>query len=216
MRDEFFLAIRVAAFALSFEGLGLFGGERPRAAYAALAPCEPLMRLQRKVEGAARQAGIAVEGRRYLPHVTLGRFRPPGLEETMRLERAVASAMGFRTGPMQVAEFVLYESTLARGGSRYDVLARYPLGSADAREAEGSRGPLAGVMRSTCGRRRGADAPASRSPGDRPGRVAAPGGRCPSAEDLHAHRQACGPNPTGSESAGSPIRLAGTTTSIQR
>jgi 2'-5' RNA ligase len=125
---EFFVAIRVGAFSLSFDGLGLFGGDRPRAAYAALAPSEPLMRLQRKVEGAARQAGIAVEGRRYLPHVTLGRFRPPGLEEMMRLERAVASAMGFRAGPMQVSEFVLYESTLARGGSRYDVLARYPLG----------------------------------------------------------------------------------------
>jgi RNA 2',3'-cyclic 3'-phosphodiesterase len=125
---EFFLAIRVPAFSLSFEGLGLFGGDRPRTAYAATTPCEPLMRLQRKVEAAARQAGIAVEGRKYLPHVTLGRFRPPGLEDTMRLERAVVEAGGFRAGPMPVGAFDLYESTLGRGGSRYDLLARYPLG----------------------------------------------------------------------------------------
>ncbi len=125
---EFFAAIRLPPFSLDFHAVGLFGGDRPRAAYAAIAPSEPLMRLQRKVESAARQAGIAVEGRKYLPHVTLGRFRPPGLEDTMRLERAVAEAGGFRAGPMPVSEFVLYESTLGRGGSRYDVLARYPLG----------------------------------------------------------------------------------------
>lgn len=125
---EFFSAVRIPAFALEIHGLGLFGGDRPRTAYAAIAPFDPLMRLQRKLESAARQAGIAVEGRKYVPHVTLGRFRPPGLDDAMRLERAVAGAGGFRAGPMPVRDFVLYESTLGRGGSHYDVLARYPLG----------------------------------------------------------------------------------------
>lgn len=125
---ERFAALRQPAFALEVAGLGLFGGDRPRTAYAAIAPCEPLLRLHRKVDAAARQAGIAVEGRKYLPHVTLGRFRPPGLEDTMRLERAVVEAGGFRAGPMPVRAFDLYESTLGRGGSRYDLLARYPLG----------------------------------------------------------------------------------------
>jgi 2'-5' RNA ligase len=122
-----FSSLRLGGFSVEVDGLGLFGGDRPRAAYAAVAPCEPLMRLQRKVEGAARQVGIPVEGRKYLPHITLGRFRPPGLEDRARLERAVAEAAGFRAAPMPVQDFVLFESTLGRGGSRYDVLARYPL-----------------------------------------------------------------------------------------
>jgi 2'-5' RNA ligase len=120
-------ALRLPGFALELAGLGIFGGAHPRLVYAGTAPCPPLMHLQSKIETAARRAGAEVEGRRFLPHVTLGRFRPPGLEETMRLERAVAEQGGFRTAPMPVRDFALFESLPAEGRRRYEVLARYPL-----------------------------------------------------------------------------------------
>ncbi len=130
---EAFAALKVAPFSLALQGLGLFGGDRPRAAWAGVAPpCEALMALQARAERAARQAGLTPEGRRFTPHVTLGRFPPPPFAETARLERAVATS-GFRAGPWEVRDMVLWESRLGPGGSRYDELARYPFAAATMR-----------------------------------------------------------------------------------
>jgi 2'-5' RNA ligase len=120
-------AVRVPAFDLTLSGLGLFGGDRPRLVYAAAAPDEGLLRLQRKVEVTARRAGAVIEARRFVPHVTLGRFRPPDSEAAMRLERAVVEQGGFHAGPVPVRDFVLYESIRLRDAARYEVLAGYPL-----------------------------------------------------------------------------------------
>lgn len=124
---EGFAALRMPRFSLTLQGLGLFGGAKPRAAWAGVAPSEPLMRLQAKLEQSARRSGIAVESRRYVPHVTLGRFPPPRTEETMRLERAIAGGMDFRSPEFEVEEVVLFQSRLSPKGNRYDDLARYPL-----------------------------------------------------------------------------------------
>jgi 2'-5' RNA ligase len=119
--------LRLPAFSLSLSGLDMFGGDRPRLVFARVVPDAPLLRLQRKVEGAARQAGVQTGARRFVPHITLGRFRPPGPEAAMRLERAVVDQGGFRAGPVPVREIVLFESTRLRDAVRYSALARYPL-----------------------------------------------------------------------------------------
>lgn len=122
-----FAAIRARRFMLRLSGLGLFGGAKPRAAWAGLAPSEPLIHLQAKLEQAARLSGIAVENRRFLPHVTLGRFPTPAPEDVIRLERAIAGGMDFRSDPFEVTDFRLYQSRLTAKGSVYDELARYDL-----------------------------------------------------------------------------------------
>ena len=121
-------ALKLPALSLDLAGLGLFGGEKVRAVWAGVAPNPALMRLQEKVETIVRRAGVVTEHRRFVPHVTLGRFRPPGIEERMRIERAVATGSDFRAGPLPVREIVLFESIRSASGSRYEVLARYPLG----------------------------------------------------------------------------------------
>ena len=120
--------LRLPALSLDLAGLGLFGGEKVRAVWAGVSPNPQLMRLQEKLETAVRRAGIETEHRRFVPHVTLGRFRPPGIEERMRIERAVASGSDFHAGPMPVGEIVMFESIRSAAGSRYEALARYPLG----------------------------------------------------------------------------------------
>jgi 2'-5' RNA ligase len=122
-----FAGLRLPGFDLELSGLGLFGGERPTSVHAEPLASDPLLRLQRKIATAARRARVDLPARRFVPHVTLGRFRPPPPEDRMRLERAVAMQGGFRAGPVPVSEFVLFRSTLTRHGSRYDDLARYPL-----------------------------------------------------------------------------------------
>lgn len=124
---EGFAAIRMQAFDLTLSGLGLFGGDRPRAAWAGVAPSEPLVRLQAKAVRAADRAGCATDHRRFVPHVTLGRFRPPPAPEAMSLERAIAEGAGFRAGPFRVAETVLFRSHSGAKGHWYEPLARYPL-----------------------------------------------------------------------------------------
>lgn len=122
-----FAALRLPGFAVRLRGFGLFGGERPRAFWAGVEPNEPLAHLQGKVVQAARQAGCQVEARRFVPHVTLGRFPPPGRTHTMRLERAVVEGAGFAAGPWDVTDFCLLQSHLGPKGPRYDELACYPL-----------------------------------------------------------------------------------------
>lgn len=124
---ERFAALQVPGFTVRLHGFGLFGGERPRAFWAGTEPSEPLAHLQAKVAQAARQAGCEVEARRFVPHVTLGRFPPPNRTQTMRLERAVVEGAGFAAGPWKVTDFWLLQSHLGPKGPRYDELARYPL-----------------------------------------------------------------------------------------
>lgn len=124
---EGFEALRAPAFSLALQGLGLFGKDKPRTAWAGIAPSPDLLHLQAKVETIARRAGCPVDGRKFTPHVTLGRFPPPPPAEALRLERAIAMGQGFRTDPWDVTELTLWQSHLSAKGARYDVLARYPL-----------------------------------------------------------------------------------------
>lgn len=123
---EYFSEIWAESFPLTLQGFGLFGGDQPRLAYVGLAPSEPLMRLQAKVAQASRRAGIEPAHNRFVPHISLGRFSPPGFAETAALERAVASS-SFQAGPWNVREMVLWQSHLGPKGTRYDPLSLYPL-----------------------------------------------------------------------------------------
>ena len=124
---EGFEALRERAFPLALQGLGLFGKEKPHTAWAGLAPSAPLMHLQAKLETIARRAGCPLDPRKFTPHVTLGRFPPPPPDDAIRLERAIAPGMGFRSEPWQVTELTLWRSHLTGRGPQYQVLATYPL-----------------------------------------------------------------------------------------
>lgn len=124
---EGFDALRERRFPVSLQGLGLFGRDKPRVAWAGVARSAELMHMQAKVETIASRSGCPLERRRFMPHVTLGRFAPPPPPDAMRLERAVAMGQGFRTEPWEVTELTLWQSHLTGKGSHYSVLARYPL-----------------------------------------------------------------------------------------
>lgn len=118
------LGLRFDAFDLHLHGLGHFGHARPHTVYACVMPSDRLARLQAKVATLARAAGAVVAGGRYVPHVTLGRFRTPEREECMRIESSIAESGAFRTEPFGVHGVVLYQSF---PGPRYEALATYPL-----------------------------------------------------------------------------------------
>lgn len=119
--------IRAPGFEVALKGLGLFGGARPRAVYVGAAENPDLRHLQAKTAAAARAAGLAIEARRFVPHVTLARLAPGRLDRT-RLERFVAARGDYAAPRFEAADFRLYRSRLAAAGASYDELARYPLG----------------------------------------------------------------------------------------
>ena len=121
--------LRAQRFTLTLRGLGAFGGAAPRSLQAICTPCQGLDHLQRKLATAARNTGIALERRRFVPHVTLARldWRRLDMAQRAQLEQAVAGNADFNAGPAEVAEFALYRSYLGREGAHYEELARYAL-----------------------------------------------------------------------------------------
>lgn len=134
-------ALRVPGFSLRIEGLGTFGGARPRVLFAAVAPEPGLSRLHRKVQRAVQEAGIALARQRFHPHVTLARFGSEGLrgEEAAEMQAFVAGRVALRAGPFEVDRFVLYRSRLGRAGPTYEALAEYGLAAPDP-AGDGGRG----------------------------------------------------------------------------
>jgi len=120
-------SISMPGFVLRLQGFGLFGKDRPHALWAGVAPEAGLTALQSKLETALRRAGASPEKRRFLPHVTLGRFAPQPPEEAARLERAVVHGAGFRSEPFEVRDFVFFRSHPGGEAPHYEDLARYPL-----------------------------------------------------------------------------------------
>jgi 2'-5' RNA ligase len=116
--------VRRGAFDLHLEGLSSFGGRRPRAVVATVAPEQALLDVQAEHERLMRRIGLEPEGRKYLPHVTLARLR-----DSSSLDVAdYLSARGyFRTAPFHISRFVLFSSRNSVGGGPYVVEASYPL-----------------------------------------------------------------------------------------
>lgn len=73
---EGFEALRAPAFSLALQGLGLFGKDKPRTAWAGIAPSPDLLHLQTKVETIARRAGCPVDGRKFTPMSPLTASHP--------------------------------------------------------------------------------------------------------------------------------------------
>ena len=124
--DAALVRLRAPPLHLSVAGLGAFGGEAPRNVHALLTANPALEHLQARVAQAVRNAGVALQGKRFVPHVTLGRLAP-GQVSAAELAKAMGEIGAVTSPPFTVSEFALYRSLLRRNGPVYDMLADYPL-----------------------------------------------------------------------------------------
>ncbi|HEY4982929.1 MAG TPA: RNA 2',3'-cyclic phosphodiesterase [Pseudolabrys sp.] len=116
--------VRRGAFELHLEGLTSFGGRKPRAVVATVAPAQPLLDVQAEQERLMQRIGLEPEGRKYLPHVTLARLRASSNRDVAEY----LSVRGlFRTTTFRVSRFVLFSSRASVGGGPYVVEASYTL-----------------------------------------------------------------------------------------
>lgn len=111
-------------FTVRLTHLGTFGGDKPRALYAGIEQSEALHRLQAAQERMLQKAGLAPEGRKFVPHVTLARLRGGGAEVVARF---MADAGRFEPLSFPVGRFVLFSSKDSVGGGPYVIEQSYPL-----------------------------------------------------------------------------------------
>jgi 2'-5' RNA ligase len=123
--DSTLQGIDAAAFDLWFGGIGTFGQGRKARSLWVRADANPgLSHLQGKVESAVVRAGQPPEPRKFMPHVTLARFRDA---HPSRVQAFIERHGLFRAGPETIDRFILFESHMGKGGSVYEELADYPL-----------------------------------------------------------------------------------------
>lgn len=123
--DEALAAIRAESFSLELKGAGSFAqGDHPQVLWLGVEKNDALFRLQEKVHRALEAARVPVESRKYIPHVTLARFRHP---DALKLGAFLQEHAAFSAPPFGVEAFSLYQSHQTKNGRVYEVLRDYPL-----------------------------------------------------------------------------------------
>ena len=125
--------VKRGAFELYMEGLTSFGGRKPRAVVAAVAPVTPLLELQAEHDRLLQRLGLEPEGRKYTPHVTLARLRD---SSSRQVAEYLAARGHYRSSPFEVSRFVLFSSRASVGGGPYVVEESYPLAAYDVRRVQ--------------------------------------------------------------------------------
>ena len=118
------LSVSMPGFEIALQGAGRFGeGTRAGSLWIGVTPHDQLASLHKKVDHACRRAGLAPEGRAYLPHITVARLgRSAGAADMF-----LATASAVSGAPFTADSFSLYESRLHAGGATYEIIERYPL-----------------------------------------------------------------------------------------
>ena len=117
--------IHAKGFEVELAGIGNFASARAiRSVWVGVTASDALAALQAKVEHAARRAGVEPEHRKFVPHVSLARFRngTPDLGKFLEIHEPL------RLAPFAVSEFVLFSSRLGSDHAVYTAEVRYSLG----------------------------------------------------------------------------------------
>ncbi|MFY9559911.1 MAG: RNA 2',3'-cyclic phosphodiesterase [Terriglobales bacterium] len=124
---------------IRFTGHGFFPtAKAPRVFWIGIHAGSELAELAGGIDAAVAELGVSREDRPFSPHLTLARggggSRSPGRLQgdgpnTMVavLQKRLDGMAGLDFGTMTAHEFVLYQSQLSPGGSKYTKLERFPL-----------------------------------------------------------------------------------------
>ncbi len=124
-------AAKVEPFAFELVGAGAFPRRQaPRTVWIGVQEgSEDLVHLHQAVENELRPLGFRSEGRRYTPHVTIGRVRQSPAEAIAELGRLLAGEVEVSLGSVSIDRVVLFSSQLRPSGAVYEELADAELGA---------------------------------------------------------------------------------------
>ncbi len=113
--------VRAAVVPVRLGELGIF--ERPGVLLVKVEATAELVELQRRVVEATGKCGFLPEDRPYQPHITLARAKGEGGRRHLKALKARAAEQP-EFAAFTANEFLLYQSHLGPGGSRYEVRGR--------------------------------------------------------------------------------------------
>jgi len=117
--------VHMPPFPVAVAGLGHFPPRgAPKVLWAGVADGAPLIRLHDKIERRLQALGLAPDGRKFTPHLTLARLKGAPLG---RVRDFLAHNGGLAGAPFEVREFHLYSSRLGHEGAAHRIEASYPL-----------------------------------------------------------------------------------------
>ncbi len=119
--------IDVRNLLITLKGIDVFGGNKPHAIIALVEENAELRRLQMAQERICQSVGLAPEGRKFIPHVTLARLRDA---DPRALRHFIEFHALYRSRKFDVERFVLFSSKPSRGGGPYAVEEAYGPASA--------------------------------------------------------------------------------------
>lgn len=114
--------IDIHNLSITLKGIDVFGGNKPHAIIALVEENAELRRLQMAQERICQSVGLAPEGRKFIPHVTLARLRDA---DPQALRHFIESHALYRSRTFDVERFVLFSSKPSRGGGPYAVEEAY-------------------------------------------------------------------------------------------
>jgi len=124
LADQLDHSIQQISFEASVKHLSPFPEGKPKLIAAMLDRNDSLRELHQQVMSAVNISGIELDKRRFIPHVTLGRYR--------HTRNSFSGAI-----PMNIScefildDVVLYESNLTSSGAEYEPIFRFPLDDYD-------------------------------------------------------------------------------------
>ncbi|TXM77486.1 RNA 2',3'-cyclic phosphodiesterase [Methylobacterium sp. WL69] len=107
------------------DGIGVFGGAKPRSILATVAGDPALAELHAEHERLARDAGAEPDTRRFTPHVTLARLNRQ--TSASDVAQYLTESGGFPPLRFTATRVALFSARASMGGGPYLVEAAYPL-----------------------------------------------------------------------------------------
>jgi 2'-5' RNA ligase len=122
-------AAELEPFEMQCHGLGAFPDlRRPRTIWIGVEEGkEGLVQLHAAIDKSLAKLGFAKEGRRFQPHLTIGRVRQGG-SAALDLGQLVEQNADFQFAATVVSEALAIASYLDKSGATYEILGRAPLG----------------------------------------------------------------------------------------
>lgn len=112
-------------FKLRYLGTGCFPDRRrPHVLWTGFEPQPLLSALVDKIRAAVATCHIALESRPFVPHVTLARLKSPAMVE---VDSFLCRSHEISLPPVEVKEFILFESRLTSHGAIHSPVGTFPL-----------------------------------------------------------------------------------------
>jgi RNA 2',3'-cyclic 3'-phosphodiesterase len=115
------------------KGLGVFKDfYHPKVIWFGLRDCPGLETIKNEIENTTGSLGFEIDYRKFMPHLTVGRFKSSGSISQLRKLVNANQDTYFQVVP--VNEIVLFESILKTEGPEYKIVKKFVLGSTDFEE----------------------------------------------------------------------------------